>query len=430
MMPHQLSSQSFRFKRKVVFAIIAAFLLLLSSGYIYILQTIVHLEKSLLASNLPGGLIRVGQRQPLSVATEVDSKSITWEWDVVHTINTRFMQNQPSLPMLARARFKLFKEFCFPTIVNQTSQKFLWIVKVDPRLDGDIILELTNLLQPYPNFFVVGSNKNFLSGKGSQDGSWRGGEEGREILSSTIYSGDVSLLRGALKAESKQIVLETRLDADDGLTNKFVENIQESATHRFISSSIRSDTNKVRWRYWCIRYHIEWYADGHEYGEVTPIEHNHFCVTPGLTTGFGVGTEYSSVMQAAHDILFKQVWNKGDCGLGRGKNCVEMLSDKGMDAVRTRTPTSAGMLDIDLVYKLSDNKSKMLWETLIDSFSISKKGAYEANSYIHSNMESIALENAMGQCSKGHSCKIKSKEKLLRLQEIDKYDKMLEKVTN
>ena len=400
------------------------FLLVLCSVYIYLLHKLVHFEKSTLRNNLPGKALI---HPPESVATEFDSESIKWEWQLLHVINTRFMQNQPSLPNLARARLKLFKYFCFPTILNQTSKTFLWIIKVDPNLDNDIILELIDMLKPYPNFFLVGSNVNFLSGNGSQHGSWRGGDEGHEILSSKIYTGDLSLLRGALAIENKQVVLETRLDADDGLNLSFVEFVQKSAAQYLVGRTDSTQkNNKVKWRYWCLRSHIEWFADGHKYGELSPIEHSHFCVTPGLTVGFGVGTSYDSVLQASHDVLFKQVRDKGDCGLGKGNNCIEMMSDIGMAAIRTRTPTSSGMMRIDLEMKLSDDKSNELWDILTHSFSISKENAIDMKSYIHDNMEAIAAENSLGQCTQGHSCKLASKEKLLRLQEMAKYQNMLQ----
>ena len=39
--------------------------------------------------------------------------------DMLHVMTTRFMQNQPTLVNLAKARLLLFEAFCLPTVINQ-----------------------------------------------------------------------------------------------------------------------------------------------------------------------------------------------------------------------------------------------------------------------------------------------------------------------
>ena len=85
----------------------------------------------------------------------------------------RFMQDQGHLKHLARARLYLFRYFCLPTMINQTSQNFLWIIKTDPNLNENVRKEMVELLKPFPHFFLVGTNKNFLIGH--DPGAWRGG---------------------------------------------------------------------------------------------------------------------------------------------------------------------------------------------------------------------------------------------------------------
>ncbi len=201
----------------------------------------------------------------ISPVTEIEP----WESPVIHILNTRFMQDQPTLTTLARARLHLFKTICLPSILHQTYHDFLWIIKVDPELDSEIkdeliltIHEAVEILlleserrnthatydekNDHDSFigsvdslkeriFVIGSNENFGAGNGK--GSWRGGLASTEILShheeGRIYMGNVDLLRMAQKAEPKKIVLETRLDADDGLNEGYIAHLHHDAMKNF-----------------------------------------------------------------------------------------------------------------------------------------------------------------------------------------------------
>jgi len=347
----------------------------------------------------------------------------TWDADVVHIVNTRFMQHQASLPTLGRARFLLFAHFCFPSMVHQSSQKFLWIVRTDPNLDEKLRDDMVELLRPHSNFFLVASNNNFLAGNGSLEGAWRDGIASAEVLRSSIYCGDVRLLRAARKFENEKIVLETRLDADDGLHVDYLKYVQESAVEKLQSHDTISLNKplKASWHYWCARRHIQWHVDENGVGELNKVEHSHFCITAGLTIGFAHGTSAGSVKLYPHDTLFKQVQKDGGCGTESNEGCIELVSDIDIAAMRSRTVTSAGMMGVTLEGKIDRNRWKDFWEKLETGFKISLKEAKLVNSFILKNLEAIALENEMGQCTEGHSCKTKSKEKLLRMRDLAKY---------
>ena len=172
------------------------------------------------------------------------------------------MQSQPDLIDLGRARLFLFERFCLPTVLGQTvlrrrpsdgdgpdldpadfgengtvlweedrDPRILWIIKVDPDLHPSLLLDLVGLVRPYPNFYVVGSSVNF--GVGIKSGGWRGGQAGDDVLSAAddgrVHAGDVNLLRRAHRFREERIVLETRLDADDGLNFLYLERTQLDA---------------------------------------------------------------------------------------------------------------------------------------------------------------------------------------------------------
>jgi hypothetical protein len=145
------------------------------------------------------------------------SENFEQEWPtsgLVHIVNTRFMQDQGHLSTLGMARYHQFITFCLPTMVQQTSQNFFWIVKTDPALDPNILNMMIQAVTPYSNYYLVASNRNFLINK--NNGSWRDAAEGWNLIRSKIYTGNITRLHQAIALRNDRSILETRLDADDG----------------------------------------------------------------------------------------------------------------------------------------------------------------------------------------------------------------------
>ncbi len=330
-----------------------------------------------------------------------DSSNID-AWPLLHIVNTRFMQEQGHLVHLARARLKLFETFCLPTMQHQTSRRFLWIIKTDPKLDIEIRNNLVTLLQPHDNFFLVASNQNY----GIQaEGSWRDAREGTDVLSSRIYTGNVTTLQRAHDLRSAKPILETRLDADDGIHKLYLQYIQYSAMKFLVQ-------DEKRWLYWCSRRHLEWYVSvSKKEGMVNPVQHEKLCITPGITVGYNVGVD--QVPQYDHDVLYKEIEAHGGCHHLESNNqeknnmdCIQLVDDLSFVAVRSRTPTSAGMKDISLQKEILDTERvKMVWKALDKLFFVSKQQAVETNAYVLEHLTAIAKDNLEGQCTSGHSCK-------------------------
>ena len=359
--------------------------------------------------------------------------SSSWDLPFVHIVNTRFMQSQGTLKTLGWARLYLFKAFCLSTMIHQTSQDFLWIIKTDPNLDEEIRAALVEMLKPYPNYFLVGSEHNYLIGH--EVGAWRGGIEGEDLLKSTIHTGDFELLRRAHAVQNDRIILETRLDADDGLVTGYLEYVQKTALDKFGATQAKDDdeggplipqTNEERpkWMYWCSRQNAEWFADPTvDVGATNAVQHTRLCVTPGITIGFPIGTPYEDVKQFPHDRIIKDLDKEGNgCGMTNSTDCINLVQAFPMMAVRSRTPTSAGMMGIRMDEKdaLPEDKRLLLWKLLQSPkhFHIDAEDVRVANRFIHQNIVEIAKDNLKGQCTPGHSCKLSSKEQLQRLTEL------------
>ena len=366
------------------------------------------------------------------------------DWPLTHIIHTRFMQEQADLKYLGRARLLLFQTFCFPTMVAQTNQQFLWIIQTDPHLSSDLLQELIQLLQPYDHFFLVASNRNFLIHP-QQPGSWRDGAEGIDLLQSKIYTGNTTLLTQALALRNERPVLETRLDADDGLHRLFVEFIQQVALKRFHSTHHHSHDGHTtpKWLYWCSRRHLEWHADSTAtdkntefVGALVPIQHEKLCITPGMTVGYNVGTLEAPLVP--HDLLYKQLHHSHECysehseSASTVKNwnsttkpkssCLEFVDELLFVAIRSRTLTSAGMRNIDAsqygkqAAKSVQQMERKLWEVLEDRFEIGDAHLLnQTQSYLQDYSVQIAQDNLKGQCTSGHSCKEQAKQDLQKI---------------
>lgn len=363
---------------------------------------------------------------------------------IIHIVNTRFQQNDKNLNALGAARLELFETFCLPSMVHQTIQpsisslsasqkpqlayRFIWIIKVDPHLDPMLKNKMADLLRSYPNFFLVGSNTNFNGA-----GSWRSGEAGNDLYQndmtastaiSPIYTGDTSILNLAHAYRNDRIVLETRLDADDGLPLRYLEDIQHSAVKHLSctgDAKKRKENKQAKWMYWCMPRAFNWHSNAlmttstsiDDTGRLS-LESNRgqlFCLTPGLTSGISVGVNANELPTYGHHKLMAQLKMKinkfkprNKCGK---KPCLHVLTN--VFPIRARTPTSAGMMNVITGVKDVQYNDTLTWQNMLETFAIQKERVKLANLYLRNNLISIAKDNLKGQCSPGHSCKNSSK---------------------
>jgi hypothetical protein len=302
------------------------------------------------------------------------------------------MQNQGNLTTLARARIELFKTFCLPTMKDQTSQQFLWLIRTDPGLDAMIMKEMVDLLKDNPNFYLLGSNNQKYDFNG--------------LDVAKVYTGNQTLLQTAMGLQRQLPLLESRLDADDGLYLDFFRDIQKRALE-----SLAKDN--LKWISYCYTTAVAWRMYEKEpYGSLS-MDKDSFCITPGLTGVRSAGVT-SDFHQKNHigllNKIIKLVPDKS-CGFNKTSRCLVVLDrSSGRRPVRSRTPTSAGMSDVVVADKrLSQDAGKRmaLLQILQDDFHIPRDSLIGLNLYLQRHLSEIAQENPLGQCSKGRSCKVR-----------------------
>jgi hypothetical protein len=353
----------------------------------------------------------------------------------------RFMQTQHTLIELGKARAELFRAFCLPSVVHQTKQNFLWIIRADPLLEDSLRDEMIELLKPYPHFLLIASNKD--------SSGLRNATMVPDIMdTSKVLSGDASLIQKFHQASQTRTVLETRLDADDALHVEFLENMQQTArkvfssshpdasqesnadvtTQRRLSSSTEArspskstdlvehesaplqTTHSIgKWMYWCADVHMEWHPgkDKHTSGMLIARMPKH-CVTPGLTKGYEVGMSPSDLPSEPHHKLLSRIKECTADTIEQG-GCVKRM-ELIPSSLRARTVTSAGMADVGI--DVEGRTSDKWWEDIRDTFGIRKEDATRAKKYLQDHEVDIAIENLKGQCTQGHSCKQRAKDRI------------------
>jgi len=343
---------------------------------------------------------------------------------IVHIIHSRFMQNQPDLIHLGEARLELFQHFFIKSLEAQSSSNFVCIIRTDPELHPKLKEQIIGILQRSKLVYIlVATNEipksqyeDILVGNIKPSDVWSGSlEEIKRYLRIDSTPSSIALPSSSI---SPPRIIETRLDADDGLNRLFVETMQAEADEGY-------GFYPQTWRLWCVANHAEWQFQSlwqtsenemEDVGTIVALQVN-YCVTPGLSIAF-LGDEQS--MQAMpstmkHERLLHTRLCKNKSSNKTDVDCrsfVPMI----MAAFRARTPTSAGMLNLvyngtsfNQKYIAGASKQKdiqsQLWWAVKRLFGFSKHSARNINQYMKDRIKAIAQDNLKGQCTRGHSCK-------------------------
>ena len=232
-----------------------------------------------------------------------------------------------------------------------------------------------------------------------------------------ILTGDIQLLRSRMLDRNRPLLLETRLDADDGLRFDALSQIQT------LAQALPVDTRG--WQIICNNIHYEWRNE-----EVLAITSNSttsissgklrvvresICVTPGYTLvrhREPSSIHFPSWPKLGHNLVARE-WP--ECRVANQNIVEEFLEGdnngnatfdcwKKMSfiptALRSRTVTSAGMSRIESKAEDSkkfENRTKMFWSFVTRDFNIEPEKARLTSQYMRDNLHNIALDNLKGQ---------------------------------
>lgn len=336
-------------------------------------------------------------------AEQVDVEKANGE--ILHVVHTRFMQNQPNLVNLGLARLQLFKEFTLRSMELQTSRNFLWVIRTDPALNASLRDPLVEALSGVDNHLLIASNEN-------------PNVQIHDIITvepERVWSGDLDRVKTYLQSQSTpRKILESRLDADDGLHVQFVEHLQAHALEDL-------PDEMAQWKIWCASRHIEWqyHSVTHDFNTTSGILlslKDSTCVSAGLTIGYTEGLHVHDLPPIKHEKLAHVLPSCDEQDL----SCIDFIN-LFPTALRARTPTSAGMLNVLLGQKemvagryvkgakKQESVQNQLWAVTTPRFGFTTEDASRLRVYVKEHLRSIAEDNLRGQCSDGHSCKESSK---------------------
>ena len=311
--------------------------------------------------------------------------------DLLHVVTTRFMQNQAHLLNLGKARMLLFEVFCLPTMINQNVGNFLWFVMTDPNLDPLLLEHLQSLLAPYPNFYLVLSSGKLLTPQNLTS---------TEAQTFNILTGDKDKLYSHMLDFNRPLLLETRLDADDGLHQDTLHEIQIEAR------TLPKKTDG--WQVICNKLHFEWRND-----EITSLNktvgtagklrlvQEGICVTPGYT--LVRHREHGSIdfppwPRIGHHLIIRDWPICFDKKNNSTINCWTKLKSFPA-ALRVRTITSAGMSGVEAgtTENEYDNQTDIFWDFVIKDYGIKPEKAYFISQYMQQHLPGIVEDNLKGQ---------------------------------
>jgi hypothetical protein len=322
--------------------------------------------------------------------------------DTFHIIKTLFMQYQCNLVELGQARLKLFETFCLPAMIHQTSQNFFWLVYVDPELNESFLQKLKELFAPFPHFYIVLSSVQKF-GQGGKDILRKNGPE-------DFVTGDVHMIFANLRYVHRLQVLETRLDADDGLHIHYVEALQTRASEVF---SKETDMGPREWMFWCIPHTTEWYWESNENQSSTlgvlGFSRNdtadEVCHKAGLTLGVARGTDIRTVARARADMLYQQFKEeqKSCGGPYSGLKCLDFVTElePGGGALQSRTPVAAMVATVNVTATMipTTQQKVELWKMAIRDFAVAPENVRAFTSRFSDRMQPIREDANRCRCS-------------------------------
>lgn len=281
-------------------------------------------------------------------------------------------------------------------MIRQTNQDFLWLIQTDPDLDVELLNEMKRLLAPYPHFYLIQS-KNVK--KWPITRNWKI----RLFNESNVISGDIQALINAHEEAPNKILIETNLDADDGLASYVLQDIRDDTMRRLedVSKQYLS-VRKHGWVVTCYHQFIGWYPDEVNAGDPIPedtsgglridFRHDKFCPTPALTIASVPQANYTEVPFTQHNELLRKV---PKCKTEQDSQCIHGVGEIPA-SVRARTPSSAGMDNIGEKIGHKGSEVQHLWSYLDHLFGINKDQVARTGRYFLENSKAIAKENLEG----------------------------------
>ena len=330
---------------------------------------------------------RGGEVRRSAYAGEVNaSRRVVWPLrgtgrTYVHVVGTRFCLKQGHEIALVEARLLLFERICVPTMAQQSTDRFVWLVVVDETLAPRHRLRLTTILEAHrgpKDFRVVSLDRETAN---------------RDLRAQGHHALGLARLRP--RPMDADYVLTTVLDADDGLPYQALRMIREQ-----VADAVRRVRPKELVAVACYTDAFNWQPSTRRPAGALNLHNESMCITPGLTrvVPFSRPMALGNSSSSSHALL-KARWPGA-------KTCTQRSSRKAVAIpIRSRTATSNGMRD---VVRAADVPASDVyrWRPVLQAqFNITTGDLKATNKGLTLNEAAIARAQMRSNCHDGWSCK-------------------------
>ena len=299
----------------------------------------------------------------------------------VHVVGTRFCLKQGHEIALVEARLLLFERICVPTMAQQSTDRFVWLVVVDETLAPRHRLRLETILDAHrgpKDFRVVALDRETHQGHHA-----------------------FGLARLRPRPTEADYVLTTVLDADDGLPYQALRMIREQvadAVRRVQRDATLREHKLVAVA--CYADAFNWQPSTRRPAGALNLHNESMCITPGLTrvVPFSRPMALGNSSASSHALLKARWPGAKTCTQRSSRNAVAI-------PIRSRTATSNGMRD---VVRAADVPASDVyrWRPVLQAqFNITTGDLKAANKGLTLNEAAIARAQMRSNCHDGWSCK-------------------------
>ena len=305
----------------------------------------------------------------------------------VHIVGTRFCLKQGHNAALVEARLLLFERICVPTMAQQSTNRFVWLVIVDETLAPRHRRRLTTLLAAHrgpKDFRVVSLDRETAD---------------RDLRAEGHHAFGLARLRP--RPMDADYVLTTVLDADDGLPYQALRMIREQvaeAVRRVQRDATLREHKLVAVA--CYTDAFNWQPSTRRPAGALNLHNESMCITPGLTrvVPFSQPMALGNSSSSNHALL-KSRWPGA-------KTCTQRVSRNAVAIpIRSRTATSNGMRDVVRAADVPASDIYRWRPTLLAQFNITTGDLKAANKGLTLNEAAIARAQMRSNCHDGWSCK-------------------------
>ena len=310
----------------------------------------------------------------------------------VHIVGTRFCLKQGHNAALVEARLLLFERICVPTMAQQSTNRFVWLVIVDETLAPRHRRRLATLLAAHrgpKDFRVVSLDRETAN---------------RDLRAQGHHAYGLARLRQpSIVAD---YVLTTVLDADDGLPYQALRMIREQvadAVRRVQRNATLLEHKLVAVA--CYTAALNWQPSTRRPAGALNLHNESMCITPGLTrvVPFSQPMALGNSSSSNHALL-KSRWPGAKTCTQRSPRHSGTRSAAAIP-IRSRTATSNGMRDVVRAADVPASDIYRWRPTLLAQFNITTGDLKATNKGLTLNEAAIARAQMQSNCHDGWSCK-------------------------